>query len=55
MNGIPFLHTKSSNITFLTAAMFISKIKDKIIKELKTFTNTYKARFFNIDVYHGDK
>ena len=54
MNGMPFLHTKSSNITFLTAENCTSKSADNIIKELNTFNSMYKARCFNIDVFHGD-
>ena len=32
MNGMPLLHTKSYEITFLTAEFFHSKSADKIIK-----------------------
>ena len=55
MNGIPFIHKKSPNITFLTSESCISKISDKITKELHTVTNMYKSRGININVYHGDK
>ena len=49
---MPFLHTKSSKITFLTAENCISNIAVNIIKELQTVTNMYKARGFNIAVYN---
>ena len=42
LTGMPFLHTKSSNITFLTAEHFISNNAENIIKELQTVTNIYK-------------
>ena len=49
---MPFLYTKSSNITFLTENIYISKILDKIVKEFNTVTNMYKARSFNEDISH---
>ena len=52
MEGIPFLHKNSFKITFFTSGSVISKSSYKIIKELQTFTNIYKARGLNIDVYH---
>ena len=52
MNRIPFLHTNSSNITFLAAENCTSKITDNIIKDLNTSNIMYKARGFNIDVFH---
>ena len=55
MNGMPFLHTKSSYITLITVENFTSKIADNIIKELNTVNIMYKARGFNIDVFRGDK
>ena len=53
-NGMPFLHTKSSNINFLEGENFISGSADKIIQELHTVTNMYKVRGFNINICHGD-
>ena len=50
---IPFLHTKSSNITFLTSENCTSRSTYMIIQELHTVTNLYKAIFININVYHG--
>ena len=52
MNGIPFLHTKSSDITFLASDNCISNRAENIIKELHTVTNMYKEIGFNINVYH---
>ena len=39
---IPFLHTNSSKVTFFAAEIFISKIVDTIIKQLKTVNIMYK-------------
>ena len=55
MNGMHFSHTKSYNITFLTSEDCISKSREENIKELNTVTNMYKARGFNIYLFHGDK
>ena len=52
MSGMPFLHKKPSNITFLTEENCISKSAYNITKELNTVTNIYKARGFNIDLLH---
>ena len=54
MNGITFLHTKSSYTAFLTAEKYTSKRTYNIIKKIHTLMNTYKARGFNINVYHRD-
>ena len=54
MNGMPFLHTKSSKITFLAAETFISKSAYKIVNELNIVNNMYMAGGFNVDFFHGD-
>ena len=54
MNGITFLQKKSSKITLLTAENCISRIADKIIQEIHTVTNMYKARGLKINSYHRD-
>ena len=54
MNGMPFLHTKSSKINFLPTENYTARSTDDIIKGIYAVTNIYKARGFNIDVYHGD-
>ena len=48
---MPFLHTKSSNITLPKEENYISKSADKIIKQLHTVTNIYKAICLIINLY----
>ena len=52
MNRMPFLHTKSSNITFFKAEYCISNSADNIVKELKTVNNMYKKKGLNIYIFH---
>ena len=40
-----FLHKKSSEIAFLTAENFSSKISDEILQEIHTLANMYTARY----------
>ena len=54
MNRMTLLHTKSSNITLLTAENCISKSTDKIIKELNTVNSMYNEKVFIIEAFHGD-
>ena len=54
INGMPFLHTKSSKITLLAVETLSSRSADKIILELHTYSNMHTLRGFNINIYHRD-
>ena len=54
MSEITFRHTKSSNITLITAENCPSRRSEKITKELHTVMNMYKERGFRINVYNKD-
>jgi hypothetical protein len=54
VNGIPFLHTKSGKVNFITTQAVTSRSTAKIIEGLDEVCNIYNSRGFNIDVFHGD-
>ena len=54
VNKMPFLHTKSDKLNYLTVIQTKSRSKTEIINELQKITNMYKRRGFLITKYHGD-
>ena len=54
VNKMPFLHTKSGKINYLTVASTKSRSKGIIVNEIQRITNIYKKRGFSITKYHGD-
>ena len=54
VNNIPFLHTKSSSINFLTTQSGPNRTKSSIQKGLSTVIKTYSTRGFNVENIHGD-
>ena len=54
VNKLPFLHTKSKNINFLTVQNLPSRKASEITKGLQEVLNIYHARGFNISSLHGD-
>ena len=51
---MPFLHTKSGKINYLTVASTESRSKAIIVNEIQRITNIYERRGFVITKYHGD-
>jgi hypothetical protein len=54
VNKLPFLHTKSSKINFLTVQSGPNRTKGTIQSGIEAVLTTYKARGFNITYVHGD-
>ena len=54
VNGIPFLHTKSGKVNFITTQAFTSRSTSSIIDGLDVVRNIYESRGFDIDIVHGD-
>ena len=54
VNRMPFLHTKSKNINFLTIQYFGSRKVANIIKGLKEVLQLYTSRGFEVSTIHGD-
>ena len=54
VNKMPFLHTKSSNINFLTIQHFGSRRANEIIQGLQTVIDLYSKRGFEVSTIHGD-
>ena len=54
VNRLPFLHTKSSKIDFLTVQSGDNRNTNSIIQGLQKVVNTYTKRGFTITDLHGD-
>ena len=54
INKMPFLHTKSNKLNYLTVAPTKSRSKETIINEIQGVIKMYKRRGFSITKYHGD-
>jgi hypothetical protein len=54
VNKMPFLHTKSSKINFLTVQSGPNRTKGTIIAGIDSVISLYNARGFNISNVHGD-
>ena len=54
VNGLPFLHTKSKDIHFLTVQCGHTRNTTNIIKGLQKVFQTYHRRGFNMVAVHGD-
>ena len=54
VNKLPFLHTKSRHINFLTIQQLKSRSKNEIIAGIKEVVKMYTARGFRINTIHGD-
>ena len=54
VNNIPFLHTKSSQVNFLTAHGNVGRSVSSIKKILDSVITTYESRGFRITDIHGD-
>ncbi len=54
VNKMPFLHTKSSSINFLTVQGGPNRTKGTIKSGIESVINTYNARGFTIADVHGD-
>ena len=51
---MPFLHTKSNKLNYLTVAPTKSRSKETVINEIQRVTKMYKRRGFSVTKYHGD-
>ena len=54
VNKVPFLHTKSGHVNFLTVQQCISRGKKEIMKGLEIVKKIYRSRGFRIVCFHGD-
>ena len=54
VNRLPFLHTKSSKVDFLTVQTGENRTTNSILKGLKRVVNTYEKRGFTITDLHAD-
>ena len=54
VNKMPFLHTKSGKLDYLTVAPTKSRSKETIINEAQRVTKMYERRGFSIEKYHGN-
>ena len=54
VNRLPFLHTKSEHINFLTVQSGKTRNTASILQGLKTIVNIYQKRGFNIKGIYGD-
>ena len=54
VNKVPFLHTKSKNINFLSIQSFQKRTVKNITEGLSTVINAYQSRGLQITSIHGD-
>ena len=54
INKMPFLHTKSNKLNYLTVAPTKSRSKETVINEIQRVTKMYKRRGFSVTKYHSD-
>ena len=54
VNKLPFLHTKSDGLNFLTVQAGQTRTKDAIASGLLKAINTYHTRGFKVETIHGD-
>ena len=54
VNKLPFLHTKSEGLNFLTVQTGQPRTKEAIASGLLNVINTYHTRGFKVKVIHGD-
>ena len=54
VNQLPFLHTKSRHVNFLTVQQLKSRSKNEIIAGIKEVIKMYTTRGFSISTIHGD-
>jgi len=54
VNGLPFLHSISSNINFRTVEEVPSRAYKHLLSSVQNITNVYQAREFNVHIIRGD-
>ena len=54
VNKLPFLHTKSDDINFLTIQSGTTRSKSAILEGISKVITTYQVRGFKVVMVHGD-